>query len=140
MIASFFLDTNILVYAVLQADHRSDTARALLRRRGIISVQVLNEFANVAHRKLGRAWPEVILALGAIRVLCPAPLPITVATHGAALLIAQQTGFQLYDAMIVASAMEADCPTLFSEDMQDGRVIHGRLTIRDPFKLGAALQ
>jgi predicted nucleic acid-binding protein len=49
-----FLDTNVLVYAALQPDSRSETARALLARRGTISVQVLNEFVNVAHRKLRR--------------------------------------------------------------------------------------
>jgi predicted nucleic acid-binding protein len=61
-----FLDTNVLVYAALQPDPRSETARALLARRGMISVQVLNEFVNVAHRKLRRSWPEITKAHAAI--------------------------------------------------------------------------
>ncbi len=54
-----FLDSNILVYAALQQDWRSETARELLAASGVISVQVLNEFANVARRKLRQPWPEV---------------------------------------------------------------------------------
>jgi len=44
----------------------------------------------------------------------------------------------IYDALIVASALEAGCTTLVSEDMQDGRVIDGRLTIRNPFDITPA--
>ena len=131
-----FLDTNVLVYAALQPDPRSDAARALLRDGGVISVQVLNEFANVARRKLRRPWPEVLQALAAVRALCPAPWPLTVATHEAALALAERTGYALYDALILASALEAGCDTLFSEDLQDGQVIDGRLTVRNPFRPG----
>jgi predicted nucleic acid-binding protein len=133
MTGPVFLDTNILVYATLQPDARSDTARALLAGRGTISVQVLNEFANVAHRKLRRPWPEIRRALDAIRLLCPPPLPVTRDTHDAALDLAERTGYALYDAMIIASALEAGCVTLFSEDLQDGQRIEDRLTIRNPF-------
>ena len=135
MTASFFLDTNILVYAALQPDARSERARALLADGGVISVQVLNEFANVAARKLRRPWDEVRTALDLIRALCPTPLPLTESTHRAALNIAEQTGCQFYDALIVASALEAGCETLYSEDMQSDRSINGRLTIRNPFVL-----
>jgi hypothetical protein len=41
-------------------------------------------------------------ALAAIRVLCPPPLPITAATHEAALVIAGHTGYAIYDALIIA--------------------------------------
>jgi predicted nucleic acid-binding protein len=133
MTGGFFLDTNILVYAALQPDPRSNAARALLARRGVVSIQVLNEFANVAHRKLHRPWPEIARALDAMRTLCHPPLAITLTTHEAALTIAEQTGYQFYDALIVASALEAGCDTLYSEDLQHGRVIDGRLTIRNPF-------
>ena len=128
-----FLDTNVLLYATLQPDPRSEAARALLARRGTISVQVLNEFANVASRKLRRSWPEITQALAAIRMLCPPPLPLTLATHEAGIAIAGRTGYQLYDALIIAAALEAGCATLFSEDFHNGQVIDGRLTIRNPF-------
>ena len=85
MTGRFFLDSNILVYAAMQPDARSDAARALLARRGVISVQVLNEFANVAHRKLRRSWADIAKALAGIRVLCLPPLPITLRVHEAAM-------------------------------------------------------
>jgi predicted nucleic acid-binding protein len=138
MTGPVFFDTNVLICAALQPDPRSEAARNLLAQRGVISVQVLNEFANVARRKLLRPWPEIARALAAIRVFCPSPRPITVDTHEAALGIAERSGFQLYDALIVAAALDAGCVTLFSEDLQDGQVIEGRLTIRNPFsELGA---
>lgn len=133
MSADVFLDTNILVYAIVQNDARTVQAAALLRQGGIISVQVLNEFTNVARRKLRRSWPEIADALAALRVLFPEPRPIAPATHEAAVEIAARNGFAFYDALIVASALEAGCSTLLSEDMQDGQVIGERLTIRNPF-------
>ncbi len=129
-----FLDSNILVYAALQPDWRSETAREMMAAGGVISVQVLNEFANVAWRKLRRSWPEIRQALADIRLLFPPPLPLTAATHEAALAMAARHGFSFYDALIVASALEAGCTTLLSEDMQDGLVVEGRLTLRNPFR------
>jgi predicted nucleic acid-binding protein len=132
--AAPFLDTNVLVYAALSLnDPRSEPARALLARGGTLSVQVLNEFANVARRKLGRPWPEVARALAAIRTLCPPPAPITLATHEAALRLSERLGFAFYDALIVSAALDAGCAILFSEDLQDGQVVEGRLAVRNPF-------
>jgi predicted nucleic acid-binding protein len=128
-----FFDTNILLYAVAEADWRNDRAAALLQAGGMISTQVLNEFANVARRKLGWAWPDIAATLLDFRILCPEPLPIGVATHEAALGIAARHGLAFYDCLIIASALEAGCDTLLSEDMQDGRVIERNLTIRNPF-------
>lgn len=133
MRAAAFFDTNLLVYAALQPDPRSERARDLLARGGAVSVQVLNEFANVARRKLGRPWAEVARALSDVRALCSPPLPITLATHEAALGIAGRLGYGFYDSLVIASALEAGCSTLYSEDMQDGQVIEGTMTIRNPF-------
>jgi predicted nucleic acid-binding protein len=129
----FFLDTNILVYAALQPDARSDQARALLAGRGLISVQVLSEFVNVASCKLKQPWPSVREALRLIRLLCPSVLPLTADTHEQALEIAERTGYRFFDALIIASALEGGCDTLFSEDLQAGHVVDRRLAIRNPF-------
>ena len=128
-----FFDTNVLLYTIGQQDARTPTADALLEQGGLISVQVLNELAAVAHRKLRMSWTEVTDALDAIRVLCPSPMPITAEMHDAALRLARQYGFHIYDALIVAAALEANCTTLYSEDLQSGQVIDGRLTIHNPF-------
>lgn len=76
-----FFDTNVLVYIVGQHDHRTAPAEALVASGGVVSVQVLNELAAVARRKLAMTWPEVEEALTAIRVLCPEPVPLTIQTH-----------------------------------------------------------
>jgi predicted nucleic acid-binding protein len=128
-----FFDTNVLVYALFQDDPRSDEAEKLIAEGGTISVQVLNEFAAVVRRKTKMPWDEVRFAIENIRTLCPDPLPITIDTHREALAIAERYGYRIYDALIVASALEARCTILYSEDMQDGQVIDHRLTIQNPF-------
>jgi predicted nucleic acid-binding protein len=134
MPASPFLDTNVLLYSIAEGDPRTEAAEALLTAGGIVSVQVLNEFVATARRKLAMSWDEIAEAVGAVRVLCPSPVAITVETHDAALRLAERYGFHFYDALVVASALGADCETLYTEDLQDGQVVDDRLTIRNPFK------
>jgi len=130
--AGAFLDTNVLVYA-FTADPRAAAAQALLESGCIISVQGLNEFANVAKRKLSMTWKEVRDALAAIRILCPTILSIDGATHMEALDVAERYGYAIFDALMIASALQAGSKILWSEDMQDGMVIEGRLRISNPF-------
>lgn len=129
-----FLDTNVFVYAIARDDPRSHSAEELISAGGRVSVQVLNEFAAVVRRKTNMPWGEVQLALESITTLCPDPLPISLDTHREALAIAEKHGYSIYDGLIVASALEAKCTILYSEDMQDGQVIDRRLTIRNPFR------
>jgi len=134
MPGNVFFDTNVLIYALAQNDPRGARAEALLAEGGVISVQVLNEFVAVARRKMRMPWKDVTKALQAIQVLCPSPVPVTISTHEAALKIAIDHGFEIYDALILAAAMESHCSTLYSEDLQDGQVIGRTLTIRNPFR------
>lgn len=127
-----FLDTNIIVYAFHREDARSQLAEILLAGGGLLSVQVLNEFAAVVRRKLHKSWAEIRHAMGILRVLCPDPLPLTVETHERALQIAERYGYSIYDSLVIAAALHAGAATLYSEDMRDGQVIDG-LTIRNPF-------
>ena len=128
-----FFDTNVLIYAVAQDDPRSTQAEELLASGGVLSVQVLNEFVSVARRKISMSWSDVTEALDAFRVLCPSALPITVEMHEAAIKIAEKHGYNIYDALVVAAAVEAGCATLYSEDLHDGQTMDGQLTIRNPF-------
>lgn len=128
-----FFDTDVLVYVLGQKDERTETAEALLAAGGVISVQVLNELASVLRKKLRMSWEEVGDALAAIRALCPSPAPLTTDTHDGGLRIAVKYGYTIYDGLIAAAALEAKCTTLYSEDLQDGQVIEGRLTVRNPF-------
>jgi predicted nucleic acid-binding protein len=128
-----FFDRNVLIYAVAENDPRSAQAEELLASGGVLSVQVLNGFVSVARRKILMSWKDVTEALDAFRILCPSALPVTVEIHEAALQIAEKHGYNIYDALVVAPALEAGCSTLYSEDLHDGQTINGQLTIRDPF-------
>ena len=127
-----FLDTNVLVYAALSDDPRCPTAERLLAAGGTISVQVLNEFANVARGKLKWPWPDIEATLALVRSRCGRVRDLSVLTHEAALVLARDHSLSFYDALIVAAAIEAGCDTLFTEDMQHGRKF-GNLTIVNPF-------
>lgn len=137
MRADVFLDTNVLIYAFALDDSRASTAEALLGKGGVVSVQVLNEFTSVAIRKLHMPWREVREALDVLRVLCPSCLPLTLATHESAVVLAEAHALNIYDALIVAAALEAGCTTLYSEDLQDGWLVEKRLRIRNPFRATA---
>ena len=127
-----FLDSNVLVYA-FTTDPRAATAQAVLARGCTTGVQALNEFTNVARRKLGMTWAEVHEALRAIRVLCRAIVPFDIETHSDGLRLAERYGCSIFDGLMIAAALRADCSVLVSEDMQDGMVIDRRLRIANPF-------
>jgi len=127
-----FLDTNILVYATLADDPRRAAAERAFDAGGTISVQVLNEFTNVARGKLKRSWAKIEATLELIKGKVDRVRSMTVVTHDRAVILARDHGFSYYDALILAAALEAGCDTLLTEDMQHGRVIDG-LTIRNPF-------
>jgi predicted nucleic acid-binding protein len=127
-----FVDTNVLVYAALANDRRSEPARELLSTGVIFSVQALNEFVSAAC-KLRREWSEIQEALAFLEAICSTPAPITLATHRLALVIAQRFRYHIFDALMIAAALQVSSETLYSEDMQDGQKI-GKLTIRNPFR------
>ena len=133
MTVKAFFDANVLIYAVAENDPRSAQAEVLLASGGVLSVQILNEFVSVTRRKILMSWSDVTEALDAFRVLCPSPLPITMEIHEAALKIAEKHGYNIYDALVIAAALEAGCTTLYSENLHDGLTIDGQLTIRNPF-------
>jgi predicted nucleic acid-binding protein len=129
--ADQFFDTSVLLY-LLSADHaKADRAEKELSAGGVVSVQVLNEFASVASRKLKMSIAEIREVLRAIRGVCTI-VPISEETHDAGLRIAERYEVSVYDAMIVASALLAGCATVISEDMQDGQILEERLKIRNP--------
>ena len=129
---SFFLDTNILVYASIE-DRRTDAAVRLLCSPYHISIQSLNEYINVMRRKLKRDWIDIEDAIADFLESGTQVHAISASTQMKALALAKRHEFRIYDAQIVASALEANCTTLWSEDMHDGMIIEERLTIRNPF-------
>ncbi|ALH82238.1 PIN domain-containing protein [Sphingopyxis macrogoltabida] len=127
-----FLDTNILIYA-FSDDPRTSTAEKLLSDGGEISVQVLNEFSNVARKKLQFDWQQLGEALGIVRGLASRVNPLNVETHIEGIALAERYGISIYDGLIVASAIQAGCDILYSEDMHDGLGIGEQLRIVNPF-------
>ena len=129
---SAFWDTNVFVYAFI-AGPKQQIARRALVSGGVISVQVLNEFANVARRKMRMSWDETHGLLALLRGLLTVH-NLTLEIHETGLRLAERYGFSIYDAMIAASALDAGCHTLWSEDMQHGLVLDEGLRIANPFR------
>ena len=130
------LDTNILVYAEGINDlSRRDLARDILNRLPpmdvCVPVQVLGELYHVLTRKARRAakvaHADVVGWRGAFT---------TIDTSDEALMSAMDLStthqFTIWDSIIVASAAEADCRLLLSEDLQEGFIWRG-VTVTNPF-------
>ncbi|MGD0023672.1 MAG: PIN domain-containing protein [Xanthobacteraceae bacterium] len=129
--ADVFFDTNVLLYLLADNVAKADRAEALLASGGVISVQVLNEFASVGVGKKAVDFSEIREILSTIRRFC-AVRAVDVGTHELGLDIAERYRFSIYDSLIVAAALRAGCSTLYSEDLQHGQTIE-RVTIRNPF-------
>jgi predicted nucleic acid-binding protein len=131
MAASFF-DTNVLLYIASQNTEKANRAEQLIAEGGHISVQVLNELTNVTRRKFKLSWPETRAMLAGLRGLLTVH-PVTLDVHQAGIALAERYNLSIYDAMIAAAALECDCATLWSEDMQHGMQIAAKLRIANPF-------
>jgi predicted nucleic acid-binding protein len=131
MSADAFLDTNIIVYFSADEGAKTKHSTSLILAGGIVSVQVLNEFANVARKKQRLSWPEIETVIMAVKTCCEV-VPVTLETHELGVTLARRHNFSVYDAMIVAAAQLAGCRTLYSEDMRDGHAVGG-LRIENPY-------
>ena len=127
-----FIDTNVALYLISTDATKASTADALVRRGGVISAQVLTEFADVAHRKYKVTWPILRGLLDVLRATLHV-VPVTIETHEAALDVAERYRFRIYDAQLIAAALQAGCTIFWSEDLHNGQLIEGQLTIRNPF-------
>jgi predicted nucleic acid-binding protein len=128
-----FIDTNVLLYLLSADSAKAERAEQALAQGGTLNVQVLNEFASVASRKLRMRISEIREVLSVIRAMCRV-LPITEQTHDAGMQIAEQYGLSVFDAMLVASATLAGCKAFLSEDLQHGQKFAGGLSVRNPFR------
>jgi predicted nucleic acid-binding protein len=134
-----FIDTNVLIYWV-DDSARADVVEQLLARQAVISVQVLNEFANVLRRKRAMALPDVETLCTTLIDTCDV-VDLSVRTHQTAQTLMARYHLSVYDANILAAAALSDCAVLYSEDMQDGLNVKvpgpasaNALVIRNPFR------
>jgi predicted nucleic acid-binding protein len=127
-----FLDSNVALYLLSSDSVKASRAEGLMAKGGVISVQVLNEVANVTRRNLRMSWDETGDVLDAIRAVCTTE-PLTEETHDIGRRVSERYGLSVYDSMIVAAALLAECNVLYSEDMQNGLVIDQTLRVVNPF-------
>ena len=134
-----FIDTNVLIYWV-DDSARADRVEQLLAQQSVISVQVLNEFANVLRKKRAMPVADIQTLSNTLIEVCEVH-DVRVRTHQMALALMNRYNFSLYDANIVAAAGLSGCAVLYSEDMQDGLNIKlpefakgSTLTLRNPFR------
>ncbi len=126
-----FFDTNVLAYFASDDLAKANLAKHLLSLGGTVSVQVLNELALVMRRKFAMTWSEICEILDIMKDLLEV-VPVTIDVHESGLRLAERYQLAIYDAMIIAAALEADCDVLWSDDMQHSMKIGG-LEIRNPF-------
>jgi predicted nucleic acid-binding protein len=126
-----FLDSNVALYLFSADAGKAERSAEVLSDGGTVSVQVLNEVASVAHRKMKLAWDDINSMVEELVALV-AVVPVTIETHRSARAIASRYGLSFYDAAIVAAALEADCTELFSEDLQHGQKF-GALRVINPY-------
>ncbi len=127
-----FLDSNILLYALGEEEPKRVRAQQLLASSPTISTQVVNECSHVLRRK-ARWAPAQVAAELTIMIGLTRLVEVRIEHIRAAWTLAERYGFSHFDSLIVASALDAVCGVLYTEDLQHGQVIDGRLTITNPF-------
>ena len=127
-----FIDANVLLYLASSDERKIVKVEQVLRLGGTISVQVLNEIANVARRKMRMEWDETIAFVERFRLLLDV-VPLTEQIHENGLRLAERYQLSVYDGMIAAAALDSGCSVLLSEDLRHGLKVEGRLDIRNPF-------
>jgi predicted nucleic acid-binding protein len=128
-----FADTNVIIYSVSDDDDKRLLALKIIAAKPVISTQVLTETANTLQRKLKFSPQDTQSILMRLIAECDvvAVLPRTVIS---AITVMERYRFSFYDSLIIATALEASCTTLYSEDMQHGQLIENKLLIINPFK------
>lgn len=128
-----FVDTNVVIYSLSQDNVKQDKAFAILADKPVMSVQVLSETANIMRRKLGFDGAAISAVINRLSQACTILQPLTLEILNKSLDVADRYGFSHYDSLIIAAALQTNCHTLYSEDMQHGQVIDGKLRIINPF-------
>ena len=129
-----FIDTNILVY-LYSADEpqKKYKANSLFGKcEPLVSTQVLQELSNVLKKKYKAEWREINGVIDEISQTVEVFIN-NQNTIKEAIIIAEKYNFSFYDSLIIASAIESNCKTLYSEDLQHKQKIENKLQIINPF-------
>lgn len=134
MSGKIFFDTNVLVYCYTETEpHKKVIAVGLAQNPDTwVSTQVLQELSNTLRKKFNKDWKEITLTVEEVchnfEVFTNQPDSLRDAIR-----IAERYGYSLYDSLILSSSLAIGCKIVYSEDMQNGQVIDGVLTIINPF-------
>lgn len=127
-----FIDSNIILYLFSNNDKRKELVTSLLAAEYVISTQVVNENVNVCLRKLRipkeEAYNHGDNLLNTFTIANIYPSTIILAFD-----LSIRYKLSYWDSLIVAAAIENKCEVLFTEDMHEGLIIDGKLTIVNPF-------
>ena len=127
------LDSNILIYNhSIECEDKKLIARAFFKENPIVSSQVISEYINVIKRNLKLTKLELVQLCSLWIEKCTVQ-PVVLSTIKLAKNLIEKYDFQVFDGIIVAAALEADCNILYSEDMQNGQIIENTLKIVNPF-------
>lgn len=133
---NIFLDSNILVYSysVTEIEKQVVARNLIVNNNTFISTQVLQEVCNIVTKKFKFSYQQASIAI----IECSQNNNVhtnTINTILQACKITERYGFSFYDSLILSAALEANCTSLYSEDLHDGQIIEERLVVRNPFKL-----
>ena len=128
----FALDTNILIYMEGNNVAKRSVSEDLLSFAPVIPSQVVTEFLNVTRRLRNISKLQAMNEAAELFADCKI-VPIQNSTIDLAIKLIQKYDFQLFDSLVVASTLEADCEILYTEDMQHGLLVNKRLQIINPY-------
>lgn len=128
-----FVDSNVWLYmANNDSPEKKSISLNLLNRDTYTSPQVLFECINVCRKKL-KLNSEIAFSFAENLLQVNKLIEENANIVYTALQLCRQSSFQPFDAKIVATALEAGCNTLYSEDMHHGLLVNNSLRIINPF-------
>jgi predicted nucleic acid-binding protein len=131
--SKIFVDSNIILYLFDVDKTKRYVAEQLLLKKPLVSAQVLTEVANVCKRRFKYSKEQILNLWSDLLSDCILTFTDT-STFKLAIELSKKYDFQVYDSLIVASALNSDCKILYSEDMQDLLQVENKLIITNPFR------
>jgi len=131
--SKIFVDSNIILYLFDVDKTKRYVAEQLLLKKLLVSAQVLTEVANVCKRRFKYSKEQILNLWSDLLSDCILTFTDT-STFKLAIELSKKYDFQVYDSLIVASALNSDCKILYSEDMQDLLQVENKLIITNPFR------
>ncbi len=128
-----FTDSNVLLYLLGEDIAKKKKAEEIPFSTPLISTQVINENINVSYKQFHLSKEKIFCHIENLLSKCLVKM-ITLDTIKLGYHFFTKYRYGFYDCLIISSAFENNCNILYSEDLQDGQIIEGKLKIINPFK------